>query len=144
MMRGLPFLVAFWLAVPAVADPLPKGLDGFVTVDRLPVPALVALAQGRTIWGGNCQNCHGGDKLTGAPKITAVAAWEPRIAQGIDVLVAHATDGFTGPRYTQMPARGGNPALSDHEVALAVAFMVWASGAPDAAIEFATQQSDKD
>ena len=94
------------------------------------------LAEGRVIWGETCENCHGGNKPTGAPKITSTEAWEPRIAQGFDVLLLHAIKGFLGPRYTQMPARGGNPDLSDAEVTLAVAFMVWASGGEAEAARF--------
>jgi cytochrome c5 len=49
----------------------------------------------------------------------------------MDVLIDHALNGFVGPTYTQMPARGANPDLTDDEVTLAVAFMVWSSGGAD-------------
>jgi cytochrome c5 len=52
------------------------------------------------------------------------------------VLVDHAINGFVGPRYTQMPSRGANPDLTDEQVSAAVAFMVWASGGADVALEY--------
>ena len=109
------------------------GLDGFVAVERLPTPDDPVLTLGRAVWGDSCQNCHGGNKATGAPKVTSTKAWGPRIEQGMDVLIDHALTGFVGPRYTEMPPRGANPDLTDREVAAAVAFMVWASGGGDAA-----------
>lgn len=137
MMRALPLVVL--MAIPAGLA-MGEPLDGFVTRDRLPDPENVLLFQGGAIWEGTCQNCHGGNKLTGAPKITSVEAWAPRIAQGLNVLFDHAIDGFIGPKYTQMPSRGGNEDLSDDEVKAAVAFMVWASGGADLATEWAASQ----
>ncbi|MEO0829000.1 MAG: c-type cytochrome [Pseudomonadota bacterium] len=144
-MRHALLLVAA-LAAPACAEPVasPKGLEGFVSVDRLPVPEAPFLAGGREIWAESCENCHGGNKLTGAPKITSTEAWAPRIAQGMDVLTGHAINGFIGPKYKQMPARGGNDDLSDAEVSAAVAFMVWASGGESQAETFAQTASLKD
>ena len=121
-----------------------RGLDGFVTVDRLPVPDDALLQAGRAVWGDNCANCHGGNKATGAPKITSTKAWSPRIEQGMAVLIAHALEGFVGPRYTQMPARGANPDLTDQEVAAAVAFMVWASGGATDVQDFLNIDEDQD
>ena len=114
----------------------PNGLDGIVMVDQLPIPENDLLALGREVWGGTCQNCHGGNKYTGAPKVTSTKAWDERIDQGMDVLVDHAINGFVGPKYMEMPARGGNAGLTDEQVKLAVAFIVWVSGGESEAIEF--------
>lgn len=119
-----------------------RGLDGFVTLARLPVPDDPFLQEGRAVWEDTCMACHGGNKATGAPKITAARKWQPRIAQGLPVLIEHATQGFIGKTYAEMPARGGNPALSDADVARAVAFMVWASGGAAEALSYITQQKD--
>jgi cytochrome c5 len=70
-----------------------------------------------------CNACHGMGVL-GAPKIGDNAAWGPRIAQGYDTLVKNAVNGIRA-----MPAKGGNTALSDAEVASAVALMANKSGA---------------
>ncbi len=70
-----------------------------------------------------CSMCHGAG-LMNAPKIGDKGQWGPRIAQGYDTLVKHALEGIR-----TMPARGGNPALTDGEVASAVAHMANASGA---------------
>ncbi len=113
------------------------GLDGFITADRLPLPEIPLLVAGAAVWADTCENCHGGNKLTGAPKITSTKAWAPRIDQGMGVLADHALNGFIGPKYTQMPARGGNEDLSDDEVKAAVAFMVWASGGEAVATAYA-------
>ena len=70
-----------------------------------------------------CSVCHGAGVL-GSPKIGDQAAWEPRIAQGYETLVQNAIKGIR-----MMPAKGGNPALTDAEVADAVAYMANQSGA---------------
>ncbi|WP_201769904.1 c-type cytochrome [Actibacterium mucosum] len=134
-MRAL--LMAGMILTPMAA--MADGLNGFVTRDRLPEPPLPVLVQGALVWEGTCQNCHGGNKLTGAPKVTSEKDWAPRIAKGINTLNTHAIDGFIGPKYTQMPAKGGNPDLSDDDVRAAVAFMVWVSGGQDAALAWAQE-----
>lgn len=70
-----------------------------------------------------CSMCHAAG-LMNAPKIGDKNAWKPRIGQGYDTLVSHALAGIRS-----MPAKGGNPALSDKEVAAAVKHMANASGA---------------
>ena len=120
-----------------------RGLEGFVTFDRLPVPDDPFLAGGRLVFGDTCQNCHGGNKATGAPKVTSTKAWNPRLGQGMTVLIDHALNGFVGPKYTQMPARGANPDLTDAEVISAVAFMVWISGGSEMAQTYINTQTDE-
>jgi cytochrome c5 len=70
-----------------------------------------------------CGMCHTAG-LMNAPKIGDKSQWEPRIAQGYDTLVSNATNGIRA-----MPAKGGNAALSDAEVANAVKFMANKAGA---------------
>lgn len=70
-----------------------------------------------------CSMCHAAG-LMNAPKIGDKGQWGPRVAQGYDTLVKHAIEGIRS-----MPARGGNPALTDGEVAAAVKHMANASGA---------------
>lgn len=70
-----------------------------------------------------CSMCHAAG-LMNAPKIGDKGQWQPRIAQGYETLVKHALEGIRS-----MPARGGNPALTDNEVAGAVKYMANASGA---------------
>ncbi|HZV98012.1 MAG TPA: c-type cytochrome [Methylophilaceae bacterium] len=70
-----------------------------------------------------CSACHTAGAL-GAPKIGDKAGWAPRIAQGYETLIKHAIEGVR-----QMPARGGNPDLTDSEIANAVAHMANQSGA---------------
>lgn len=142
-MRVLPVAMSLTLvAGSALADPppdglvSPKGLKGMVRLDRLPMPENPFLARGREAWNGTCVNCHGGNRATGAPKITSSDDWSPRIAQGMETLLAHAIDGFVGPKFTQMPPRGGSD-LSDEDIFAAVAFMVWASGGADEALAYA-------
>ncbi|NSL53507.1 c-type cytochrome [Uliginosibacterium aquaticum] len=65
-----------------------------------------------------CGACHS-TGAAGAPKIGDKAAWAPRIAQGLSTLVASVTNGKNA-----MPARGGNPALSDEELKAAVDYLV--------------------
>lgn len=80
------------------------------------------LARGQAIWEGTCKVCHQLG-IAEAPRIGDAAAWAPRIAQGMDTLVSHAINGFTG-EHGSMPPKGGNASLTDEDVAAAVAYMV--------------------
>ncbi|MFN2643855.1 MAG: cytochrome c5 family protein [Burkholderiales bacterium] len=70
-----------------------------------------------------CATCHQ-TGVANAPKIGDKAAWAPRIKEGLKMLVADAIKGKGA-----MPPKGGNPSLSDDEVARAVVFMANQSGA---------------
>ncbi len=78
---------------------------------------------GEEVVKGVCSACHGGG-LMGSPKLGDKAQWGPRIAQGYDTLISHAINGIRS-----MPARGGNAALTDGEIANAVAYMANQGGA---------------
>ncbi len=78
---------------------------------------------GKAIYDHLCTSCHTAG-IAGAPKLGDKAMWGPRIAQGIDTLIKHATEGYHGPDGNFMPAKGGNPALSDEQVQNAVHWIV--------------------
>lgn len=84
------------------------------------------LIKAREAWMATCAGCHL-TGLGGAPKIGDKDAWAPRIAKGKEVLYDHAINGFVGPLYHEMPAKGGYPELTDEEVKLGVDFVVFAS-----------------
>ncbi len=77
---------------------------------------------GSVIFGNLCTGCHTSG-ANGAPKLEK-AAWTARVAQGIPTLVSHAINGYRGPDGNQMPAKGGNPALTDAQVEATVKWMV--------------------
>ncbi len=70
-----------------------------------------------------CGACHLSGALN-APKIGDKAAWAPHLGVGLERLTQSAIKGIR-----QMPPRGGNPDLSDLEIARAIAFMANQSGA---------------
>lgn len=78
---------------------------------------------GKSTYDGLCVSCHGSG-LPNVPQVGDKAAWEPRLAQGMDVLYTHAIGGFVGASGMPMPAKGGNPALTDEQVKAAVDYMV--------------------
>lgn len=94
---------------------------------------------GKQVVEATCAACHAEGK-NGAPKIGDREAWKSRAAQGLSGLTRHALDGIRG-----MPAHGGNLALSDLEIARAVATMVNRSGGrwvePASALDLAGERS---
>ncbi|MEX2523772.1 MAG: c-type cytochrome [Gammaproteobacteria bacterium] len=78
---------------------------------------------GKEVYNGLCVSCHG-TGLPGSPQMGNPDDWTDRIVKGKDTLYDHAINGFTGPEGHLMPARGGNPALSDEEVKNAVDYML--------------------
>lgn len=86
------------------------------------IPANAGAADGATVYNNSCVACHA-TGVAGAPKTGDVAAWTSRVEQGIATLVEHAVNGFQG-QTGVMPAKGGNAALSEAEVAAAVKHML--------------------
>ncbi|MCR6664220.1 MAG: c-type cytochrome [Luteimonas sp.] len=76
---------------------------------------------GSVIYGNLCAGCHTSG-AGGAPTLDH-AHWDARIAQGIDTLYRHSIEGFTGSTGV-MPAKGGNPALTDEQIHATVDWMV--------------------
>ena len=76
---------------------------------------------GEVIYTKLCSACHG-TGAGGAPTLDH-AHWDARIAQGMETMVRHAIDGYTGSAGL-MPARGGNPALTDEQVEASVKWMI--------------------
>lgn len=76
------------------------------------------LAKGKEIYSTVCIACHA-QGLNGAPRFANNIQWGPRKAQGLDVLVEHASNGFG-----LMPAKGGRTELTDDDIRAAVKYML--------------------
>ena len=79
-------------------------------------------AKGKVVFEGTCVACHG-TGVAGAPKLGDKAAWAPRVSQGYATLYSHALNGIRG-----MPAKGGNAALSEADIANAVGYLMTQGG----------------
>lgn len=73
---------------------------------------------GEKVYKGLCFSCHDMG-IAGAPKVGDPAAWTDRIAAGNESMYNIAINGKGA-----MPAKGGNPSLSDDEIKAAVDYMV--------------------
>jgi len=92
---------------------------GFQFVD---INAPRVFKTGEQVFQAVCTACHTSG-AAGAPKVGDKAAWAPFIKGGFDAMLNVALHGKGA-----MPAKGGNPALSDFEVARAVVYMANQSG----------------
>jgi len=76
------------------------------------------LAKGEEIYTNACKVCHS-QGINGAPVFGNEKNWGPRKAQGLDVLVKHASNGFG-----LMPAKGGRTELTEDEIRAAIKYML--------------------
>ncbi|WP_211314726.1 c-type cytochrome [Thioalbus denitrificans] len=75
-------------------------------------------AAGEAIYNKACIACHAAG-VAGAPKLGDAAAWEPRIAKGIDALLQSAINGLNA-----MPPRGTCMDCSDDDLRNGIEFMI--------------------
>jgi cytochrome c5 len=125
-------LLATYVAGHALGGAGSTSMTPEAVAERLKPIGTVALAEaagakvlqtGEAVFKASCMACHG-TGVAGAPKVGDSGAWGPRIKQGFDTLVKHATEGFKA-----MPAKGGNADLDPVEVARAIVYMANQSGA---------------
>lgn len=76
------------------------------------------LAAGKEIYTATCAMCHDSGMMN-APKPGDKTAWEPRLANGMEAVMKNTIEGFGG-----MPAKGGNPDLTEEQLKSAVDYMV--------------------
>ncbi|HRJ54010.1 MAG TPA: c-type cytochrome [Candidatus Thiothrix moscowensis] len=81
-----------------------------------------AARSGEAVYNAVCTSCHSAGVL-GAPKIDDKAAWAPRVGNGLDGLMKNAINGLNS-----MPARGGDPTITDEELTNAVVYMTGKAG----------------
>jgi len=86
------------------------------------VAAPTSARSGKEVFNSVCTACHS-TGAAGAPKVGDKAAWEPRIKQGLDALLNTAINGKGA-----MPARGGNPSVTDEELKAAIQYMAKQTG----------------
>ena len=72
---------------------------------------------GEQVYQSHCIACHG-TGAAGAPKMGDAAAWAPRIAKGVDALLASATKGLNA-----MPPKGLCMDCSEDELKAAIEYM---------------------
>lgn len=96
-----------------------KPVAGFALVDA---NAPKVLKTGLQVYESTCSSCHNAG-VAGAPKLGDNAAWAPLIQEGYEHMLEIALHGKGA-----MPAKGGNPTLSDLEVERAMVYMANESG----------------
>ncbi|MCC6709228.1 MAG: cytochrome c5 family protein [Gammaproteobacteria bacterium] len=111
-------------AAPA-AEPAAAAPAAAPAADAAAAPAVADAGKGKATYDAVCFVCHT-PGAAGAPKFGDKAAWEPRIAKGIDVLHGSAINGFMGSA-GMMPPKGGRPDLADADIKAAVDYMVEAA-----------------
>ena len=140
MLCAVGFIAAAWaLWVPqAAAEFVPPGTVDEIRERTLPLGqvcrtgescggAEVDVAQaeaggagmsGEQVYKTFCFACHA-TGVSGSPLLGDTAAWEPRIAKGMDVLMANTINGIN-----VMPPKGTCIACSDEELRAAVDYML--------------------
>lgn len=126
-------MVLIALTVTAVAEPVPPGSDDAIRERLSPVGAVCrtgedcgsataaaggAALTGDAVYNQFCFACHASG-VGGAPLFADAEAWAPRIAKGMDALMATTLNGLGA-----MPPRGTCMNCSDEELQAAVTYMV--------------------
>jgi cytochrome c5 len=81
-------------------------------------PAEEVVVDGAQVYGGLCMSCHDAG-VAGAPIKGSEQMAARETEKGLDMLVSNAINGLNA-----MPARGGNPTLTDEQIQAAVEFML--------------------
>ncbi len=88
----------------------------------VPKPAGEVKLTGQEVYNKVCVACHAAGVL-GAPKVGSRELWEPRLAQGLTVLVNNSVTGIRA-----MPAKGGDPSLTEANLKEAITYMLDQTG----------------
>ncbi len=110
------FLLILFLGAAAACSPTDNAKDA--SGQSTPAAAAGDMLAGQCAYDRACAGCHD-EGLNGAPAVGDREAWAGRSSLWVAVLEEHAIEG-----YLDMPARGGDLALSDCDVAAATEYML--------------------
>ena len=95
-----------------------KNVINVVAAGLLLAASGAVLADGQKTYQASCQSCHASG-AAGAPKLGDKEAWAPRIATGVDAMLAVAIKGKGA-----MPPRGACAACTDDDLKASIEYMV--------------------
>lgn len=95
---------------------------GRVISAEVDAQAVAAPRAAADVYRAACAACHD-TGAAGAPRKGDEPEWRRRMGQGFDTVLSHAINGIGA-----MPARGGDPSLSDDDMRQVVAFLLTESG----------------
>ena len=104
-----PALCLLAVALAACGKPAPSASEAPAVM-----PADPKLAR---LYAQTCKTCHG-LPASGAPQAGDLAAWQPRVAQGMNVLIDHTLTGFKG-----MPPLGACSDCTEQDFDALIKFM---------------------
>jgi len=83
-----------------------------------------AAAPGQAIYERTCIACHGADGNGALPGVPKLGGRNGRLAKSDDVLIKNMIEGFQSPGSPMgMPAKGGDPSLTDADFAAVLQYM---------------------
>ena len=95
-----------------------KKITTVIAISALIGLSSAVMADGQQIYQSSCQACHA-TGAAGAPKLGDKEAWAPRIAQGMDTMLEHATNGLNA-----MPPKGACATCTEADLKSAIEYMV--------------------
>ncbi|QQD17264.1 cytochrome c5 family protein [Spongiibacter nanhainus] len=117
-MRNIIILLLFVTVVAACSSETPTA-NATATTKTPVVPADPVLAE---LYAATCQSCHS-NGIGNAPLTGDQAAWQPRLAKGMDTLLTHTITGFGG-----MPPLGSCSDCSEEDFVALITFMSTPAG----------------
>ena len=87
-------------------------------------PEAADAAAGKAVYGQTCIACHGANGKGTIPGVTDFTAKDGPLSKSDAELVQNISEGFQSPgSFMAMPAKGGNPALTDADVKAVLAYL---------------------
>lgn len=82
------------------------------------------VGRGEVVYNKNCLACHGGDGSGSLPGVADLTEKTGPLSQGDAVVLKRMAEGFQSPGSSMaMPARGGDPALTDADLNAVLQYM---------------------
>ena len=91
--------------------------------------ALEEAAAGKAVYSQTCIACHGADGKGTIPGVSDLTRAQGALAKSDAALIKNITDGFQSPGAAlAMPAKGGNPALTEADIKAVLVYLRSAFG----------------
>lgn len=83
-----------------------------------------AASDGKAVYQRTCIACHGADGKGAIPGIAPLGGKDGRLSKSDAVLIKNTMEGFKSPGSSMaMPAKGGDPSLTEKDAAAVVQYM---------------------